>query len=144
MRVVHPSSVKVLWALVAASLVTATPALLAGIWAIWIYPIVLIVTFCHAMLLGAPLYYLLRGRIRTGWVGAMIAGAAIGAMPYSLWSLWLFLTFPGHQVPAVEWWNQSWPTLLFLGGMGIVGGVVFRAVLGAPQIEPEVDPAVFE
>lgn len=143
MRIIQPSVGRAIWAFFVASLVAATPALLAGIFAVYVYPFAFMIALGHALPLGAPAYFLLRSRISIGWGASMLAGALIGAAPAGLYTL-VYSLFPPDNPHVRDALSSSGWLLAAAASMGLIAGTVFRWVLGPPQIETEVDASIFE
>jgi SAM-dependent methyltransferase len=121
------------------------PALLmTAIWsdpriAPMVFAFTLVIAFCHAVLLGLPIFLIFQSR---GWGGAAASGVfgfAIGAVPIGI------LTFPGFALFASAWaggtptptdglstaalWVSYVQPLAYFGLLGALGGIVFWAVL---------------
>jgi ABC-type glycerol-3-phosphate transport system permease component len=88
--------------------------LLAAWFFIWIFT-------CLHLLLAMPLYLLFRKLGWVNWGTAGLSGAAIGALPIPL--LLLRTPMDSGGLPLMSW----------LGRAGLIGGLVFRAVLGRPE-----------
>lgn len=144
MRIIQPGAGKPLWAFFVASLVAATPALLAGTFAIYAYPFAFMITLGHALIVGAPLYFLLRRRFVIDWAAAMLGGALVGFVPVALFSLYAYQDALLNGVALVAWLEGGWAVFAFGAVMGLIAGTVFRAVLGPPQVEAEIDASIFE
>lgn len=73
----------------------------------------------HCIFLAAPLYAAMIGRWSLGWCNAGLAGFAVGAVPIPLW-----IAVSVHDV------HDTLMAMLWFGGSGLAGGLVFRAVRG--------------
>ena len=76
------------------------------------------------LVIAVPLYLLLRRHGGLSWVIAGVSGFLIGAMPVTAFILAL-----GGRLSAMT----SLSSVAMLGGAGLVGGLVFRAMLGPQQ-----------
>jgi len=76
----------------------------------------------HAFLLGLPAYHLLRSKWALTWGRSALGGLIVGAIPTTLLS-GLVTDFQ----PDVLW------TAIFPGALGALGGLAFRAWIGAPS-----------
>ena len=135
----YPATERVALALIAAAVSAALPvALFTGGLALIALPAALVVTIGHALLLGLPAYLLLRSRVALTLGSGALAGMIIGVVPF----MSLMMATAGAEF-ASDWRNVA-NAVGVCGGLGAVGGFMFRLVLGPPVEEFAVDPAIFE
>lgn len=127
----QPSAARITAACLAASAAAAAPTLLLGVLAVIAFPIGLMVAGAHMALLGLPAYLVLRRYRAVEWGHALTAGFVIGFAPVAL--LEVIATSLQDRVasygPGV---GYSFGTWLIAGGLGLLAGAVFRAVIGRP------------
>lgn len=83
------------------------------------------IAFGHFILLGLPIYLLLSRRFRVPIWACALAGAVIGALPFSI--LVMLLDPPQASLDDPEIW---WPELAaLLAGAGAVGGAIFGRMM---------------
>jgi hypothetical protein len=132
-RVEHPSAGRVAGALLLASLAAAAPMVILGPFAIIAVPFAFVIALGHAVVLGLPLYLLVRSRTEIAWWHAALAGVAIGAGPVTLAGADYILGVRGSIIVS-----------LAFGAFGFIGAMVFRAWAGPSAREEAFDASVFE
>jgi hypothetical protein len=139
-RMVHPSPGRVVAACLGAAGAAAAPTILLGALALFALPIGFVIALLHVLFLGLPAYLVMRRRWAIDWFHATIAGFVIGAVPLSLWQ---WLTSIGDPYGSL---GISLGVSAMFGALGMLGGAVFRAVLGPPrrQLADREAAAVFE
>jgi hypothetical protein len=100
------------------------PAGFAG-WFGIAFPVALLASLAHALLLGLPAVLALKSRNALRWWTIILAGFAIGLLP-SLVTLLL----RGELLQRVWWWQLR--PLLELGGLGAVGALAFWLIWRRP------------
>lgn len=141
----RPSPGRIALALVAAAAAAALPPALLLWPLLWLaLPIGFLVALAHSVVLGLPLYLMLRRADHIGWLSAAAAGFLVGALPYALWMIATssqeMIADPIAAAPGLQPF-----TLLAAaaGGCGLLGGLVFYLI--ARPAAPEVlDPEVWE
>jgi hypothetical protein len=101
--------------------------------------ITFIAALAHALILGLPLYLLLRSLHRLGIVSCALAGFVIGAAPFGILDL---ISMVGVQnastaakptvvngVPTLAGWVEYAYAVGFMGLLGLAGGVTFWAAM---------------
>ncbi len=73
----------------------------------------------HSIFLAAPLYTVMIRRWPLNWWSAALAGFSVGAVPIPLW-----IALSTHNV------HDTLMLILWFGGSGLAGGLVFRSVCG--------------
>ena len=101
----------------AASLVHGAAAISVNSWSgggfLWV--MTFIVALAHALVLGLPIFLLLRWLRRLPWWASLVGGFLVGSMPYAI------VSFPSVQGTA-DAWRVYAETVAFLGGLGMAGG----------------------
>ena len=129
---------RIFFACIAAAGAAAFPTILFGPWAIIVLPVAFLIAAAHAFLIGLPAYLVLRERRPVDWPEALYAGFLIGALPLTVWQLFIN-AMSGEFAFSI-------PAFVIFGVLGMIGGLVFRAVVGrpeAPEREHET-AAIFE
>lgn len=129
-----PSIGRVGGALLLASVAAAAPTILLGPLVVIAFPIGFVIAMVHAVVLGLPVYLLLRRYRMLGWIPVGLAGFGIGATPVGLLSL------DGATRASAD---VFWIVGLF-GLFGALGALIFRARLGRGGEPLKVDPAIWD
>lgn len=130
MRVYPPPERVALGLLAACGGITA-PMLLLGPLAIFAVPVALVLSAGHAFVFALPAYLLLRRWIRITYRSAALCGFLIGAVPVSIQTLW---SPQWRRITSLrEWWDDVGLTALTFGVFGLLGGLIFRRVLGPDE-----------
>jgi hypothetical protein len=108
----------------AAAAAAALPTLLLGALALFAFPIALLIAGGHMLLFGLPTYLVLRSKRPVDWPQALVAGFLVGAVPMAAWQLLM-----NAMLGSISF---SLGVFLITGLLGMIGGAVFRAVIGPP------------
>lgn len=141
----NPSRGRIASALMIAALAAAAPTVLLGPLATIVFPIALMVTAVHTLVLAWPAYLILRRRIVLNYGNATMAGFVIGALPMFGFSLFNALTtLQQFAMRQSDWLGQLVGIPALFGLLGGVGGLAFRKAMGSDDEWIDFDPAVFE
>ena len=141
----NPSRGRIASALMIAALAAAAPTVLLGPLAVIVFPIALMVTAAHTLVLAWPAYLILRRRIVLNYGNATMAGFVIGALPmFGLSLLNALTTFQQFAMRQSDWLGQLIGIPVLFGLLGGVGGLAFRKAMGSDDEWIDFDPTVFE
>ena len=91
----------------------------------------IVVAAAHALVLALPAYLILRRWFELGFVNSVAAGSLIGGIPVTI--LVFVDRLSGGYAPPLTTLAQVWEMLgpsAVCAGLGVLGGVAFRAVVG--------------
>jgi hypothetical protein len=108
-------------AVLASSLAPALVFFAVGGGYVGFFAIAFAVALAHTILLGLPLYALLRVSDRVNAASAAVGGLGVGAIPIGI-LYWPWAPSAGH-------WQQWVFSMSYFGAFGLVGGLAFWAVL---------------
>ncbi len=123
--------------MVAAAFAASAPTVFFGVFVVVAFPIALVVSLAHALVIGLPTYLLLRRSLRLNYGNAALVGFLIGAVPVTIYMV--------ASVPLES--GGIWEPLVIspiFGVLGAIGGSAFRVVLGPSDGLYEVDASIFE
>ena len=141
----NPSRGRITSALMIAALAAAAPTVLLGPLAFIVFPIALMVTAAHTLVLAWPAYLILRRRIVLNYGNATMAGFIIGALPMFGFGVFNALTtLQQFAMRQSDWLGQLVGIPLLFGLLGGIGGLAFRKALGSDDEWIDFDPAIFE
>lgn len=142
-RYADPPLHRLLIAVCLASLVSAAPVLVLGKLGLVLYPVALLLTAAHIVLLGMPAYLFYHRRRVIDWPQSLVGGLLMGALPIAIWIAFLLAREP-EQLGTTYSMGGIWIGVFSL--LGAVGGGVFRLVLGEPERDyaGDFDATIFE
>ena len=139
----YPDGRRVVAGLALASIAASAPVILMGSFAIFVFPIALIIASIHAAFLAFPVYMVLRRWFELGYLNAGVAGFLIGLLPITLLVMPDHLNALSHEPWSFDLlWSRFGGPLIF-GALGAIGGLIFRKVVGKPKTETDY-AATFE